>query len=278
MPDFPDFLLAHIAAHKNLNNSNYKIDNNKIKDLASKCWDMFSEKEKEHFLEQINNPENKFEKPLLSKLAFDLNRALQSSYDESIKKKTNIDVEISNQVRNFKYLNLSNSTLAKDQGVFQDSRFTNQNFGMSTGAILTALATFPSIEQLGYKEENKEKFIEITSTILKEMISQDSKILDKHGILNPRITAAVAIYVGENFTNLKNKEDKDIAIIASNFKSICSTLKQNPSLEEILEKLNEPTKKNFIQNMKERFTIFSENSASFTANRVSEKNRKSQIR
>jgi hypothetical protein len=253
--DFPQEFLAHIAAAKVDNKSNYLIGVEKIQEFARQCWAMLSDGEKAHYQRQIDNPREKLDNPQLSKFAFDINRALQSGYNQSVKHGSIIDIELANQVRNFKYLNLSNSALVQGAGIFQDPSFMENNFGRATGGILTALATFPSMEQLGYQGQDKAKFIEITAKILKEMVSGENNLLDKKlGVLSPNITAAVAIYVGENFSAFKDKTPQEIGSISQDLKAKCASLKASPSLEKVLDKLNGVPKLSKLEKIKLKLT------------------------
>jgi hypothetical protein len=245
--NFPELLLAHIAAKKAMNKSNYNIEDAKIQEFVDKCWNMLSDAEKEHYQQQIDNPRleesPKFQGPKLSKLAFDLNRGLNSGYEQSDKTTEDIDQKLKEQLTNFKYLNLSNSALEKNQGIFQNGTIMdileNHNVkGIASASVLTALATFPSMEQLGYKADEKDKFIAISAKLLGEMANGEKNFIDKHGALDPNVTAAIAIYVGENFHNLKNKAEDEIDSLAKDLKQKCSSLEGKPILEDILNKLN----------------------------------------
>lgn len=85
---------------------------------------MLSDAEKVHYQQQIDNPRledtPEFKGPKLSKLAFDLNRSLNSGYGQSDKTNEDIEQKLTEQLTNFKYLNLSNSAIEKNQGIFQD--------------------------------------------------------------------------------------------------------------------------------------------------------------
>lgn len=245
--NFPEFLLAHIAAQKATNKSNYSIDDAKVQEFVGKCWNMLSDSEKAHYQQQIDNPRleesREFKGPKLSKLAFDLNRGLNSGYGQSDKTNEDIEQKLTEQLTNFKYLNLSNSALEKNQGIFQDATTMdilerNNIQGMAAANVLTALATFPSMEQLGYQANEKDKFIAISAKLLGEMATGEKNFINHYGALDSNITAAVAIYVGENFDTLKNKSDNEIDSLAKDLKQKCSVLEGKPELNSTLNKLN----------------------------------------
>lgn len=225
----PEVFMAHLAASKLENKSNYQIDDIDVREFAGECWKLLSPEERKHYRNQLDNPEIDPSGPSIKKLAFDLNRGLQSAYDEASKNKSDINDELDAQVSNFKYLNLSNSDLHKKDnlGLFANADFQNRvpfkDKDLLPATIESALATFPSAERLGYVEEgDKDKFVNATAAILEGVSmtkdnkgnrANDNTITPNMGALDGHLTSAVAIYVDKNFKDLQDlTKDEQIAI------------------------------------------------------------------
>lgn len=94
------------------------------------------------------------------------------------------------------------------------------------------------MEQLGYKSDKKDKFIAISAKLLGEMANGEKNFINHYGALDSNITAALAIYVDENFHSLNNKSENEIDSLAKDLKQKCSSLERKPELEAVLNKLN----------------------------------------
>ena len=246
----PEMLMDYIVSQKNSNESKYKIDDIAIREFVGDCWAMLSEAERQNYRNQLENPDIKASPPTVDKLAFDLNRGLQSAHDEASKNKSDIDTELKLQSDNFKYLNLSNSALEKDKGIFQGnlleaSLSANPTLVRHIGSIAVPLATFPSMEQLGRAELDKEKFVNATCSILEGMLQDQTKgktILDERGILSANVSAAVAIYVDKNFDTVKDLTKEEQKKLGEDLKKEYLKLGKAPSLGKILDKFSNETK------------------------------------
>lgn len=220
----PEKFMEHLASSKLENNSNYKIDDIDVREFTGECWKLLSSDERKHYREQLENPEIAPSDPNIKKLAFDLNRGLQSAYNETSKNNSHIEDELSAQVTNFKYVNLSNSDLHKDQklGLFANEPFQNRDEFKDQPLLAismeTSLSTFPSIERLGHNSEDKDKFIDTTAEILKGVTSEKNGSILNRGSLDATLTASVAAYVDKNFKDLKKLTKEDQKSIGETFK------------------------------------------------------------
>ncbi|MCT4635694.1 MAG: hypothetical protein N4A31_05600 [Rickettsiales bacterium] len=219
----PETFMAHLAAEKANNKSNYQIDDVDVREFVGECWKLLSPEERKHYRDQLDNPELTLSSgPTIKKLAFDLNRGLMSAYNEASKNKTDIYDELDAQVTNFKYVNLSNSDLEKDKklGLFTNKPFQNRDEFKDQPLLAismeTALSTFPSIERLGYTEAEKSKFIDSTAAILTGL-TKDQTILNR-GSLDPTLTSSVAAYVDKNFKDLQDLSKEEQVAIGNAFK------------------------------------------------------------
>lgn len=219
----PEAFMEHLAAEGANNKSNYKIDDIDVREFVGECWKLLSPEERKHYRDQLYNPENTLSSgPTIKKLAFDLNRGLQSAYNESSKYKSDIYEELDAQITNFKYVNLSNSDLEKDKnlGLFANQPFSQRDEFKDPPLLAifieTALSTFPSIERMGHKKEDKDKFIDTTAAILAGL-TNDQTILYR-GALDSTLTTSIAVYVDKNFKELQNLSKEEQIAIGEAFK------------------------------------------------------------
>lgn len=220
----PELFMAYLAASKSENNSNYKIDDIDVREFTGECWKLLSPEERKHYREQLEAPEKVLSDPSIKKLAFDLNRGLQSAYNEASKNKSDINDELDAQVTNFKYVNLSNSDLHKDKnlGFFANEPLQNRDSFKDQPLLAismeTALSTFPPAKRLGYIEEDKTNFIDATAAILEGVTNSQNGSILKNGALDATLTASVAAYVDKNFKDLQDLSKEEQAKIGEAFK------------------------------------------------------------